>query len=245
MIISCPNCAARYQLEASRLGAGRRVRCSRCQHEWFQPPPEGAPAEMIDDSKAPDPRDARALPPPASDAASAPAAAMRAEPRAMRAERAVPPRARPAPPPKTRPAWLGWAGLVLFLAILVGTMFAAREAGIAFWPASQRAYGALGLGVPKPGDGLIILDVKTAASEDGSTPVLLVTGIIRNTAAHSREVPLLKAELRDTKGEALRKWLFEPAKRTLGPKEDLPFETRTESPPGGATGLAITFEAAP
>lgn len=236
MIIACPNCATRYQLEATRLGAGRRVRCSRCQHEWFQ---EASIEEAVAPAPVSDPRDARALPPPAAEAPLA-----RAE-RPLHAERAVPPRRRPAPEPKPRPAWLGWAGLGLFLAILLGTVFAAREAVMAFFPASERAYGALGLGAPKPGDGLEIRAVKTAASEDGSTPVLVVTGVVHNPASGPREVPRLRAELRDANGVALRTWLFEPSKRSVGPKEDLPFETRTESPPGNAAGLAITFEASP
>ena len=244
MIIACPNCATRYQLEAARLGAGRRVRCSRCQHEWFQ---DAAIEETAEPTPAPDPRDARALPPPATEE---PPPSVRAEPRSLRAERAVPPRRRAAPEPKPRAAWLGWAGLGLFLAILLGTVFAARETVMAFFPASERAYGALGLGMfgpggRKPGDGLEIRAVKTAASEDGSTPVLLVTGVVRNTASGLREVPRLRAELRDANGVALRTWLFEPSKRALGPKEDLPFETRTDSPPGNAAGLAITFEASP
>lgn len=35
MILRCPNCGARFRVPADALGpSGRRVRCSRCQHEW-------------------------------------------------------------------------------------------------------------------------------------------------------------------------------------------------------------------
>jgi predicted Zn finger-like uncharacterized protein len=43
MLIVCPNCASEYRLEAAQLGpAGRRVRCSTCQSDWFAKPEDGA-----------------------------------------------------------------------------------------------------------------------------------------------------------------------------------------------------------
>lgn len=49
MILRCPNCGARFRVPADALGtAGRRVRCSRCRHEWEATvndlAPERAPA---------------------------------------------------------------------------------------------------------------------------------------------------------------------------------------------------------
>lgn len=36
MILTCPNCTARYLLASSALGVdGRDVRCAKCDHEWF------------------------------------------------------------------------------------------------------------------------------------------------------------------------------------------------------------------
>ena len=44
MLIVCPNCASEYRLEAAQIGpAGRRVRCSSCQTDWFATPEEAAP----------------------------------------------------------------------------------------------------------------------------------------------------------------------------------------------------------
>src|SRR5687767_14972228 len=48
MIVTCPACATRYAVAAAAIGVeGRRVRCARCQHVWFQvapldftPPPQ-------------------------------------------------------------------------------------------------------------------------------------------------------------------------------------------------------------
>jgi predicted Zn finger-like uncharacterized protein len=48
VIIACPSCGARFNLDAAKLlPAGRNVRCAKCEHRWRQMP-EGydEPAEM-------------------------------------------------------------------------------------------------------------------------------------------------------------------------------------------------------
>jgi predicted Zn finger-like uncharacterized protein len=43
MIIACPACATRYVVPDSAIGLeGRRVRCAKCRHSWFQEGPEAA-----------------------------------------------------------------------------------------------------------------------------------------------------------------------------------------------------------
>jgi predicted Zn finger-like uncharacterized protein len=41
MIITCPNCATRYDVDDSRFSPdGRSVRCAECDESWFVPPPQ-------------------------------------------------------------------------------------------------------------------------------------------------------------------------------------------------------------
>jgi predicted Zn finger-like uncharacterized protein len=63
MIITCPQCATRYQADAIKFQpAGRNVRCAKCGHVWHQdaPAPEDDPLAGI---VAPEPEPA---PPPPS-----------------------------------------------------------------------------------------------------------------------------------------------------------------------------------
>jgi predicted Zn finger-like uncharacterized protein len=39
MIIGCPNCSSRFLVKAEAIGEnGRKVKCARCKHVWFQQP---------------------------------------------------------------------------------------------------------------------------------------------------------------------------------------------------------------
>ena len=66
MIINCPNCATRYDVDDSRIaGDGRAVRCAVCDTSWFVPAPEPI-ANLIRPSADAD-APARAQTPPAEE----------------------------------------------------------------------------------------------------------------------------------------------------------------------------------
>jgi len=65
MVVTCPNCRARYAVDPTKIGvSGRTVQCARCSHRWFEkverPPP------------APTPASAPEVAPPAAEAKAAP-----------------------------------------------------------------------------------------------------------------------------------------------------------------------------
>src|SRR5690349_17137768 len=90
MIVSCPVCRTRYQVDegALRGRSGRTVRCANCSHTWHQAAPPELPAdgdEAIADSRIE----------PALDVPPRPAATLE-----------VPPRQRTLPePPRRRSRW--------------------------------------------------------------------------------------------------------------------------------------------
>ena len=55
MILTCPQCATRYQVDGAKFpGAGRNVRCAKCGHVWHQLGPcrEPDPDAEIDGRKS-------------------------------------------------------------------------------------------------------------------------------------------------------------------------------------------------
>ncbi len=56
MRLTCPNCAAQYEIDASLIPeTGRDVQCSNCGKTWFQPPEGGLPVEEPAPEPAPEP----------------------------------------------------------------------------------------------------------------------------------------------------------------------------------------------
>jgi predicted Zn finger-like uncharacterized protein len=138
MQITCPACAATYEVPDHLLAPGRRARCARCGNEWEpsadasapEPEPESGPelGPELGPGPAPESR------------VRAPEAPLVAAPAQMLAT--------PRKPPRRRPGvaiWLGWAAS---LAIVVYASYAAthhRNAVMRSWPPSARLYSALGL----------------------------------------------------------------------------------------------------
>lgn len=58
IIATCPQCDTKFSIAAAVLGAeGKTVRCSKCQHKWFQTPPEPEAEEepVVEDEIAEEP----------------------------------------------------------------------------------------------------------------------------------------------------------------------------------------------
>lgn len=118
MILTCPACSTRYRLDPSRLGGdGRRVRCAKCAHTWFQKPLE-------DTAKPAEPSPLAAGPPPVPEGPEPSALARRRQARAA-----------------------GWAGFaIVVLALAVGGVIARTEI-VNAWPPAARLYQLVGLTV--------------------------------------------------------------------------------------------------
>ncbi len=131
MRIACPACAATYDVPDERLAPGRLVRCMRCGADWA--PLAMVAAPVAAPQPLPEPEPPPSMPPPAP-VALAPQPEPRApEPRTRRPSRG------------NRPLALAW---LLSLAVLAAGAWLAvnrRPDVVSVWPASERAYMALGL----------------------------------------------------------------------------------------------------
>jgi predicted Zn finger-like uncharacterized protein len=236
MILTCPQCATRYQTDAALFGAeGRKVRCAKCGTVWRQEPPsppiesdlEPAPFEEVVESVH-----EPAAPPPQRVAYTPPAYSPAAED--------LPSVKTPSPQlPPARIDWAGrigvaagWAGLAALILIIGWSAMRFRQQIATLWPQSASFYAALG--EPVNTTGLRIDDQQSHNETQDGQPVLAITGRLTNITTHEILVPQLHVTLTDDDRRVLYNWSFSANVASLKPGQTVSFLTRLQSPPLGA-----------
>ena len=146
-----------------------------------------------------------------------------------------------APEPKPGGMLKYW---VLLLLLLIGGSSAAfvwRDTVVHHFPVANKVFMMAGFPANTLGYGLKIYEPKTHLDVKDGKRILGVTGQIMNETGKVIEIPLLKAVLIGAKGEDISSWTFDAKDARILPGEKIDYETVTENPPRGATGLRITF----
>jgi len=241
MILTCPECATRYLVDAKAIGpSGRTVRCSRCGHSWAEPPPDEAlPDEPPPEGLAPE--------------ASAPAAPAFDEPAAPRAAPGEPPsftrsaeaRRRPENLPalprrrRSRAPTLLWLLFFLLLGGVAGGAVWKQDEIVRRWPAAAPLYDMAGLGPPPPHKIFEVVGTKLATSQKDGVAVLTVEGKLRNRTDRDQLLPTMDAVIYDKRRAELRRWPIEVPAVRLTPGEQFDFRTELKDPPKGADSFEI------
>ncbi|MEX2616838.1 MAG: zinc-ribbon domain-containing protein [Alphaproteobacteria bacterium] len=263
MIITCPNCAARFNLKDDLLGdKGRNVKCAKCSHRWFAERPVDAanPAapKPLEEAAAPPPPPPPPAPP--RPAAPPPEQAAPVEPDKPdepdeddadgdNAYRRPPPipseeeiaRFQSRPPVKPRSLLPWWIALFVTIVALVGSSIYFSKAIVSAYPAANKLFSLIGLPVNTLGYGLEIAKPTTSQREEGNDRIIVVSGEISNTTSQVMDVPLLRGELKDAQGETLFIWSFKANEPRVLAGEKNTYETEIRNPPPGATELNISF----
>jgi predicted Zn finger-like uncharacterized protein len=242
MILQCPECSTRFALDARKLGeAGRKVKCGKCGHVWFQERPaeaEVAPAYAAEAAGA-------------AATATAPAPGADAGPM-LTGRRPEAPVRGGLPSTEVQPrrgrAAAGWAVLLLLVGGLVTIGAAARDEIVALWPPALKLYETIGLDVDTagladraaPGAGLEFGELVTEVTGSGADRRLIVRGEVFNTSGIEREVPRLRVTLTDGSGAAVGGWTFAVEQPRLGPGDSVPFAATTDDWPASAIGVEVT-----
>jgi len=224
-------------------------------------PPPAAAAAAPPEALAPTPPeadlpDAVREPPPEPDAEpeiAIPAyAAMHAAPELQPApppddDVVAPPPQRAAPPPmreEVRPPrrWGAVIGWMLFAAVLTGLGAAVmmRETVMAAFPQARDVFRAFGFNVPQPATDLDIVDTRPTWSRntaDGQ-PTLVIEGRVKNLSNASRDIPELRAVLRNGTTE-VQSWSFTAAASRVGAGAEVPFRTEARAPPAATTVVVV------
>ena len=217
MIIACPNCSAKFMVEASALGpTGRQVRCGRCKEAWFQGPAE--PEALRLEQTVPE-----FVIRPRTPGSNLPALK---------------------PPPKRNLRTFGW---LLLLLLLIGALavawynrdtLASRISGLDSLIDGVFGPGALGttavLEIPRE---------RITHSRDGA--VLIVKGVILNASDAERDIPPLELELATARDETLSTHPFTASSKRIPAKGSADYEVRVENVPAAADKMVVRFARRP
>lgn len=231
MIITCPNCSARFNVKAELLGdQGRTVKCAKCSHKWFAAPGAGGESE----------------------AATPPPVAKKAQPEEPAFDDDLPiPEPPPIPteeqiaqfqskPSKKPSTTVYWVALLGFIIVVVGGTLGLRKEISIWFPATEAIYLKLGL-VDVLGYGLQINTPDTTSATIGEKRVFTIKGTIENTLTSVLDIPLMRGAVHDTNGKEIYVWSFKADDPRVLPGEKVTYTTEVVNPPSGGTGLTFTF----
>ena len=238
MILSCPNCAARFRVPDRALRpAGRLVRCSRCLETWRvdadgQEP--GGPRQR------PEPRFDE---PPRAAPDSTPlfefAEEPRPEPQPEPQPEPTPEPVKPAKPPRPKrdPAairrlvlrWLGWGGAGIAVAATAAALYF-HEVMVAEVPASRPVYSLLQLMPTMSSEGLALENLVTEPElakldQAALPPSIRISGEVRNASWVPRTIATLEGRLYDRRRLELNRWYLGPERSWLWPGEATRFRS--------------------
>jgi predicted Zn finger-like uncharacterized protein len=243
MILTCPQCATRYQTDAAKFApSGRKVRCAKCGHVWHQDAPAPEPEPVSDVFVAdtpPEPIATPPVPPAPVDVAVARPVAYAPNPVISR-EAVVPPAPRlPSNLPMRLAVGAGWLALVAIILLIGWSALRFRQQIATVWPQSASLYSAVGLRANA--SGINIEDVAYHRGFEDGQSVLSVTGMLTNTSTRELPVPQLRVALIDDDRRELYHWSFVPGAMTLKPGQTTKFLTRLSNPPAAASHFELRF----
>lgn len=136
MILNCPECSTRFAIDAQALRPdGRRVKCGKCEHVWFEEPPAPSAVEPISVTPL-EPEEQSTIPTPNLPAITT--------------------------ADQKRSAGAAWIMVGFLLAVVLALGWFGRSSIALAWPTAEVIYASIGVDAfPPPGDGLSVdMEVK-------------------------------------------------------------------------------------
>jgi predicted Zn finger-like uncharacterized protein len=240
MILTCPECASRYFVDDSKVGAaGRVVRCAACGTRWtarnedaldlFEEP---SAAELAGEPNL-TALDGAASP---ADNFDTPVDQLPGEelPKVFRARADAERRLKEA-----KTTGLVWGGMVvIMLLLLAGAWF--NNVNVAkLWPSTAGAYAFINH--PVNTVGLVVEDLKAEPSMQDGHAAITVTGVLRNITDHAVTTPPLRVALLNKHEKRVAGKLAAAADPLIPPSQTRHFSVTLLDPPRTANTLEIGF----
>jgi predicted Zn finger-like uncharacterized protein len=231
MRLTCPNCAAIYDVADDAIGPnGRKVRCRACGTSWMQAPLMLELTEADQPSIEP-PSPSPSLSPSLSEPSPAPTPP---EPPLVSEESALAP-----PPPFAARRRLLRGPLLIGLLVLIVAGLGIAVALVAWGP--RQMAGALGLADRPVPLGIAITKQPDWRMIAGGSELFAVTGRIWNPTATSQPIPDIKADLKDQRGHTVYSWTITRPAATLGPGQSIDFDGAAVDVPRASQRIAVSF----
>lgn len=224
MILTCPSCTSRYNVDATAFQKkARKVRCANCGHRWKAEPPVDEP-QSVDLELAPATRPEERVR--AAATAKAAGTARRLGGAAKAKRRASSP-----------VGWLLGAGVVVLLLV---SAIIGRNGIVEKFPATAAVYQSVGLSVEQD-FGLEFKDVTLDWQREGGAFVLVVEGEIVNLSEANQVIPPVRMAILDSDGEELQHEFFELEESELSAGNRVNFSGRLVDPIDQGENFRLTF----
>ncbi|MET3890033.1 putative Zn finger-like uncharacterized protein [Bosea sp. OAE506] len=265
MLIVCPSCASRYELDGAKLGPdGRKVRCASCQTLWHvapepelpeAPTPEETQALLNEELEQAAAVDAQVSAVTAegqstdgqgtdgqgaeSHGAEGPDATGPAHPRGKRGHRP----GRKGSKAKVKPsrAVVAAAALSLLGVALLGGLIMERDRAARAAPQLADVFEKLGF--PVNIRGLKLGAIESGLVDDAAGRFLVVEGDVTNITKSQTRVPPIEVAVQDASGQTLYSWKTDPPRPELEPAELMRFRARLAAPPATGQTVLVRFAA--
>lgn len=132
-----------------------------------------------------------------------------------------------------------WTAAILVLFAANVALIGARSEVVRYLPQTASLFAAIGL--PVNLRNLRFDKVRITKETSDGVSILIIEGMIENTANKPTEVPRLRFAARNATGQDVYTWSALPARSILGPKESVEFHSRLAAPPADATDVMVRF----
>lgn len=244
MILTCPQCASRYFVDDSKVGAaGRVVRCAACGTRWTARNEDAL--DLFEEPSAADltgepnltALDGAAGP---TDDFETPVDQLPGEelPKVFRARADAERRLKEA-----KTTGLVWGGMVAVMLLLLGAAWLNNINVAKLWPRTAGAYALINR--PVNTVGLVVEDLKAEPSMQDGHAAITVTGVLRNITDHAVTTPPLRVALLNKHEKRVAGKLAAAADPLIPPSQTRHFSVTLLDPPRTANTLEIGFALEP
>ena len=244
MILTCPECASRYFVDDSKVGAaGRVVRCAACGTRWT-----ARNEEALDLFEEPSVADLAGEPNlTALDGASNPADDPQTPvdqlpgeelPKVFRARADAERRLKEA-----KTTGVIWGGMVAVMLVILGCAYVFNMNVARLLPSTAGAYAFVNR--PVNTVGLTVEDLKAEPTMQDGHAAITITGVLRNITDHAVTTPPLRVALLNKHEKRVAGKLAAAADPLIPPSQTRHFSVTLLDPPRTANTLEIGFALEP